>query len=477
MKICSKKDPRETTWTELANEGTRSSSKKRRNPLLTKFVFLFVLVLLLQIPVMFIQNIIWERKDLHDSTVNTIGAEWGRRQRIIAPVFVLKYNVPQIRREEKKINGKLEQVSVTEYVPHSLAILPDHLEAIVEIKDDIRKRGIYQATVYNANIKMKGFFSKRNFPESDFSSYVSFGLSDTKGILKINKFEIDSFHDLKLNPGTEAAPLFASGISTQIPTMELPDKIPFEIDMDFRGSNQIALLPIAETNHFVIRSPWKSPSFGGILPSERQMSDHGFEATWEISHLVRNYPQAIPTDATYSDFSSESASYDAYPAMDIDEESVAKVSLFNSVTNYTQITRATKYGILFIMLSLIVVYIFEIASKRAAHYIQYGVVAFSLALFYLLLLSLSEHLDFKLAYALSSLAIILPNSLYLASITQKKKFGCAMGIFLAALYAILFSILQMEQYALLTGTLLVVGMLYIVMYLTKKADIFEEIQK
>ena len=128
------------------------------------------------------------------------------------------------------------------------------------------------------------------------------------------------------------------------------------------------------------------------------------------------------------------------------------------------------------MMSLVVVYIFEVVSKKAAHYVQYGVVGFSLVIFYLLLLSLSEHIGFEWAYLVSSLAIVIPNSMYVTSMTSNKKFGIGMFIFLSGIYAILFSILRMEQYALLTGSLLILAVLYAVMYLTKKADIFQSLE-
>ena len=128
-------------------------------------------------------------------------------------------------------------------------------------------------------------------------------------------------------------------------------------------------------------------------------------------------------------------------------------------------------------MTLVIVYIFEIASKKAAHYIQYAVVGASLVIFYLLLLSFSEHISFEWAYLISSLAIVIPNSLYITSLTANKKFGVGMFLFLSGVYAILFSILRMEQYALLTGTLLILAILYVIMYITKKVEIFQAIDE
>ena len=360
------------------------------------------------------------------------------------------------------------------------------------MKDELRHRGIYNATVYTANIKLTGYFSPKDFPDkNDMVAYLSIGLSDTKALVKVNKFKLGNVEkDLEAMSGTMANPLFTSGISGQIGPeydgMMKEDKIPFEIDIDIRGSRKISILPLGKKNNFDIKSNWKSPSFSGVLPTERNIDDNGFTAKWEISNLIRDYPQVLDINQdVYYDFKDSYSEADLevyrdseeYEYYNSDDSKIVKVLLYNSVTDYTQIYRACNYGFLFILMSLVIVYIFEIVSKKVAHYVQYIVVGFSLVMFYLLLLSLSEHLGFEMAYLVASLAIVIPNSLYIASMTDNKKFGIGMFIFLSGIYAILFSILRMEQYALLTGTLLILAVLYVVMYLTKKADIFFKLEE
>ena len=360
------------------------------------------------------------------------------------------------------------------------------------MKDELRHRGIYNATVYTANIKLTGYFSSKDFPDkNDMIAYLSIGLSDTKALVKVNKFKLGNVEkDLEAMSGTMANPLFTSGISGQIGPeydgMMKEDKIPFEIDIDIRGSRKISILPLGKKNNFDIKSNWKSPSFSGVLPTERNIDDNGFTAKWEISNLIRDYPQVLDINQdVYDDFKDSYSEADLevyrdseeYEYYNSDDSKIVKVLLYNSVTDYTQIYRACNYGFLFILMSLVIVYIFEIVSKKVAHYVQYIVVGFSLVMFYLLLLSLSEHLGFEMAYLVASLAIVIPNSLYIASMTDNKKFGIGMFIFLSGIYAILFSILRMEQYALLTGTLLILAVLYVVMYLTKKADIFFKLEE
>mgnify|MGYP000870567391 CR=1 FL=1 len=462
-------------------------ARRTVSPVMKKIAFLFIFVLVLLIPLKLIKNLIDDRGRLYNQTITNIGNEWGKSQKIIAPVITISYTDTGINKKDSVNNTKAVAVVPVE---RKFAILPEELNATIEMKDEVRQRGIYNATVYNANMKLTGYFSSKDFPEDkEVQAALSIGLSDTKALVKINKLKIgDIEQDLEAMSGTMATPLITNGISGQLGpehnSIMDKEKIPFEIDIDFRGSRDISILPLGKKNHFEIKSNWKSPSFSGVLPTERTIDENGFLAKWEVSNLIRNYPQIIDVNEDkYSDFYDEyydysSENYSTYGNYSNDDgNTIVKVALFDSITSYTQIYRACNYGILFIGMSLVVVYIFEVVSKKAAHYVQYGVVGFSLVIFYLLLLSLSEHIGFEWSYLISSLAIVIPNSMYITSMTSNKKFGIGMFIFLSGIYAILFSILRMEQYALLTGSLLILAVLYAVMYLTKKADVFQTLEE
>ena len=461
-------------------------ARRRVSPVTKKIIFLFVFTILLWIPLILIGNLINDRGKLYKQTITNIGNEWGKSQKIIAPVITISYTDTSINNKDSVSNASNTKAVAVVPVERKFAILPEELNATIEMKDEVRQRGIYNATVYNANVKLKGYFSAKVLKEDrKVLGCISIGLTDTKALIKINKFKIGDM-DLEAMSGTMAAPLITNGISGQLGpehnnTMN-KEKIPFEIDIDFRGSRDISILPLGKKNHFEIKSNWKSPSFSGVLPTERTIDNNGFSAVWEVSNLIRNYPQIIDiNNDQFSDFYQDGVVYNEYDdettySDNNDENTIVKVALFDSVTSYTQIYRACNYGILFIGMSLVVVFIFEVVSKKAAHYVQYGVVGFSLVIFYLLLLSLSEHIGFEWSYLVSSLAIVIPNSLYITSMTASKKFGIGMFIFLSGIYAILFSILRMEQYALLTGSLLILAVLYAVMYLTKKADIFQSLE-
>ena len=292
-------------------------ARRTVSPVMKKIIFLFIFVLLLLIPLLFVGKLISDRGRLFNQTVTDIGNEWGRSQKIIAPVITISYTDTSINNKDIASNTSNTKAVAVVPVERKFAILPEELNATIEMKDEVRQRGIYNVTVYNANVKLKGYFSAKDFPEDKkVLGCVSIGLTDTKALIKINKFKIGDM-DLEAMSGTMATPLITNGISGQLGpehnnTMN-KEKIPFEIDIDFRGSRDISILPLGKKNHFEIKSNWKSPSFLGVLPTERTIDENGFSAKWEVSNLIRNYPQIIDIDNDrFSDFYQDGLVYNEY---------------------------------------------------------------------------------------------------------------------------------------------------------------------
>ncbi len=439
--------------------------KTTGNPILKKALFLFFFSLLLQIPLMFVNGVVHERNYLYDSTIKNIGREWGETQTIAGPVIIIPYTEEYYEREytvDKQ--GKETEIIKSKKRKNSVIVLPEKLDANVDLKEEVRKRGIYKSMVYTGELKIKGNFSKvlSNIPINAVVDYneisISLGITDIKALLKIEKFNFNG-NEIELESGTGLVRPFqiSKGISGKLNMKnETLTEIPFDIELVFRGSEGITLLPMGKENSFFIKSAWENPSFYGMLPRERVINENGFTANWNISHLTRNYKQYF--------LASESNTIDL-------SEAQAGVALYNGITHYRQVIRAAKYGVLFIMMSLLAVYLFEISGKKETHYVQYGIVGFSLVMFYLLLLSLAEHINFITAYGIAAAAVIIPVSLYIASVTKNIKYGMGMLVLLIGIYSILFSILKMEDYALLTGTLLIMGVLYLLMYITKNMEI------
>ena len=432
-------------------------SLKDNNSLVKKIGFLFVLAVLLQIPMFFIHRIIDDRGYSYNNMVEEIGNEWGRKQTIGGVFLVIPYSDKQIEYDDS--GKKIEKSVVKDYI-----ILPDKLNAKVNLKDEVRERGIYKTTVYNGDIILEGEFPKliNVLPDNNIYPYnigIGIGITDTKSLMKVEEMKVEG-KDIKLESGTgiKQYPL-NTGVSGRIyENLLQKDKIHFSIKFSLRGNGGIEVLPFGRENHFEVKSTWKAPKFYGILPSTKVIDENGFKAEWEVSCFVRNYKQDF-VDGYYSDIS----------------EGKIGVDLYEGVTHYRQVMRAVKYSMLFIILSLFVVYIFEVTSKRFTHYVQYGVVGFSLTMFYLVLLSMSEYFSFNLAYIIAALMVVIPNSLYIKAVTKNSKYGVGMLAFLSGIYAVLYSILKMEQYALITGTILLMTVLYVMMYITRNIETSEEV--
>ena len=431
-------------------------SLKDNNSLVKKIGFLFVLAILLQIPMFFIHRIIDDRGYSYNNMVEEIGNEWGRKQTIGGVFLTIPFDDSETYYDNSGKEAKRKVVK-------NLVILPDDLKVKVYLKDEVRERGIYKTTVYNGDIILEGSFPsiRKSVPANIFPYNIGIGLgiTDTKSIMKVEEFIVEG-ENIELESGTGVA---QQGINTGISgtirqNLNQKEKINFSVKLSLRGNEGINILPFGRNNHFEVSSPWKAPKFYGILPSTKVIDENGFKAEWEVSSFVRNYKQEF-VDGYYSDIT----------------EGKIGVDLYEGVTHYRQVMRAVKYSMLFIMLSLFVVYIFEVTSKRFTHYVQYGVVGFSLTMFYLVLLSMSEYFSFNLAYIIATLMVVIPNSLYIKAVTKNSKYGVGMLAFLSGIYAVLYSILKMEQYALITGTLLLMTVLYVMMYITRNIETSEEV--
>ena len=132
------------------------------------------------------------------------------------------------------------------------------------------------------------------------------------------------------------------------------------------------------------------------------------------------------------------------------------VSLVQPVDHYQLNERAAKYALLFIGLTFISFFMFELLKGLRVHPIQYALVGMGLAIFYLVLLALTEHLGFGWAYLVAALASVLLNGFYLSHVLGGPKQGIGFAALLGLVYAILYSLLQAEEIALLLGALLLV---------------------
>lgn len=461
------------------NSLDRIASRMGRFSVIFKVSFIAVLLLLLLIPLAMIQSLVGEREDRRNDAEREIFSSWGGEQTLAGPFLT----VPYIEYSLDSKGKRLETVRYARFLPESLSF-------DVEAEPQTRFRGIYDATVYTAKVKAGGAFRRPGFGGWRISSeavlwnaaFVSMELPDMRALQervvlswgsRKSAFETaaTSIGVFGSESPAAAAWLSESGeyaaavrgqsgeLRAPAPGLELhgaEDTIPFSFDLVLRGGGFLGFMPLGGETSVRLRSPWQSPSFtGSFLPATRSISDKGFEASWNILSIARIYPQRwLPGEIDAGSL----------------KGSIFGVNLMNTVDSYMKVTRAAKYGILFLILPFLTLFLFEVYSGRKIHPLQYIFVGFAECIFYLLLLSLSEHISFWPAYLAASAASTGLITVYTCAIARGWKRGIAILPVLSAAYVFLALVLQSEDYALLVGSLGIFLILAAVMMLTRKLD-------
>jgi len=292
------------------------------------------------------------------------------------------------------------------------------------------------------------------------------GISDVSGlkeaaVLKLNgQMEVPFLPSLGI-PGAQLsgihAKLPALGPAAQQPaTGEPTPAFTFQLDLVLAGSLSLEFAPAARESRLAMSSDWRDPSFSGaFLPTERSLSATGFTAAWTIPHLARSVPQAW----SLSD-----------QGIDRFRPYYFGVSLFQPVGFYDLVMRAVKYDVLFVALAFMAVFVLELSSRERVHPVQYLFVGMALTFFYVLLLSLAEHIGFAVAYLAAAAATGGMLAVYVAKSLRSRNQGLLMAAVFAALYGLLYLILRLEDYALLAGALVGFLTLTIVMFATLHVD-------
>ncbi len=422
-----------------------------RNSAIIKMAVIAVLSILLLIPVVMISSLVMERKVRQNEALEEVSSKWGLEQQIAGPILTVPYTTFDLNRENERINVSKK----------SVCFLPSKLEMDATIVPEIRYRGLFKVPVYRSDLDIRGYFDPpviaSNNPNIEIDwegASVTMGLSDMRGIAEPVVFGWNGAI-LTCEPGVSVDNILKSGITVNKvingPAPEL--KYEFDINLALNGSKRLSLTPLGKETSAKVTSTWKNPSFdGAFLPTERNISDQGFSASWKVLELNRNYPQTW-IDKKY----------------DIDGSAFG-VSLMFPVDNYLLTERSMKYAILFIALTFMTFFFIEIIHKKRVHPVQYILIGFGLILFYLLLLSLSEHIGFNFSYLAASLGIIVMVTGYSSSILKSRKLLLLMTFVLVILYGFLFILLQMEELTLLIGSIALFIILSLVMYLSRKID-------
>jgi len=423
-----------------------------------RLITMGILILLLLIPVSMVEGLIREREARQREAIEEVSSKWGEEQTVTGLVLTVPYKTYSKVFEGEKTD-KFKLVESREYAH----FLPDELIVNGDISPEVRYRGIYEVIVYNSKIKLTGKFATPDFEEWKIENpniiwedaFISLGLSDLRSIqenISINWNDKNYF----FNPGVESNDVIQNGISARIQMQNidsLKTKTEFSLDLNFNGSSSLNFVPLGKLTKVAINSKWKNPSFtGAFLPDEREITTDGFSAHWKVLHLNRPYPQNF-----------RGAVQGIY-------ESSFGVNLIVPVDEYQKSTRSAKYAVMFITLTFLIFFFVQILNGVKIHPIQYIIVGLALCVFYTLLIALSEHIAFKYSYFISSIAIIALITLYAKSIFHNKKLTTLIALILTVLYLFIFSIIQMEDYALLMGSIGLFIVLATIMYLSRKID-------
>ncbi len=425
-----------------------------KNSLTLRLVTIGFLVLIMLIPISFINDLITERQVRRDEAVNEISSKWGTEQTVSGPVMTVPYKYyTRVYNEETKTYTAVETRELAHF-------LPEKLEISSKIIPSLRRRGIYEAMLYNADITIKGYFKKPDVKAlySDANAllketFITVGLTDLRNVEKVDLSFADKSYEF--NPGTEAVALIPSGISTPVDVETSSDttKLYFSYTLKFNGSSGLFFVPLGKETYVDMTSPGQNPSFdGAFLPKTRNIDKNGFTANWQISNLNRNFQQAftgVPEGIAPSTFG---------------------VRLLIGVDEYQKNTRASKYAILFIMLTFMTFFFVQTINHIHIHPIQYLLVGLALVVFYILLISISEHLSFTYAYLIASLAIILQISLYVKSMFKHNLLTLVTALILVVLYAFIFVIIQLQDFSLLVGSVGLFAVLAAAMYFSRNID-------
>ncbi|HEY9114004.1 MAG TPA: cell envelope integrity protein CreD [Bacteroidales bacterium] len=426
--------------------------ERTKKSLTTKGLIISALIFLLLIPTFFINNLVYERQSRQEEAFTEISSKWAQAQTIAGPIVTIPYF--EFFRET---NGTIQKTK--KYIH----ILPEKLTITGKITPEKRYRGIYETVVYTSELDFTGNFQNLNqeisgIPTENMlldQASISMGISDLRGI-QDNVSIIWNNESHYFNSGVESDDIYKSGISTRLIFDEADSlyfKYNFSVKMNLRGSQYLNFIPVGKETNVILSSDWNSPSFdGAFLPDSREVQSSGFSAYWKILHLNRNFPQMWVNSAFSVD------------------DSAFGVNLILPVDIYTKTDRSIKYAILFIALTFLIFFFLELINNKPIHPLQYILVGFALCIFYILLLSISEHIHFNLAYLISSIMTIGLISWYSAGILKDKKLAALVGGNLIILYGFIFTIIQLEDMALLVGSLGLFLILAVVMYFSRKID-------
>lgn len=446
-----------------------------RFPLLSKALAVAVVLLMLMAGLGAVSGLVAEREGRLREAERSVADSLASRQTVVGPVLHSRCTERWVVEQGEGRDRK----SVTEQREFTLSAVPQLLQVEASAAAEARYRGIFKVNGYTLKARLQAAWTAppalkpvAQHPGSTLACeapvlFVAVG--DARGI-RLARVSVDGAA-LAVAPGTRHA-AHPRGFHVELPPGRVEaGPMRAEVTLELAGTGDIAWVPAAEHTELALKSDWPHPSFEGrFLPTEREVGDQGFSARWQVSALASSAPQDLLAGAAVcGELQGEAAAAAPMSARGRCVETFG-VSFIDPVGAYRLSDRATKYGLLFIALTFIGVGLVEVLQRLRVHPIQYGLVGAALVVFFLLLASLTEHLPFGWAYAIAAAACTVLLSFYGSFVLHGWRPGLWFGAGVGALYATLYLLLQMEQSALVLGSVLLFGVLSVVMVATRHID-------
>ena len=453
----------------VSNRGIDMKSLK----LLLRFLTIGGLVLLLLIPLMMIRGTIQEREAYRHQAVERVIEGTAGKQRVTGPIRVVPWT--EVRRTEWQDDKGVKRYRDDKTSGHLLQ-MPKTLEVTGRLAPSERAVGLYKVRVYEWHADLAATFDPllpgpSTGAERQYGTpYLVFGMSDVRGVAGTPELTVDGAK-LPLKSGTGYLGARLDGIHAELPAVAAGRVAGQRVAMKllFKGTESLSVVPLGDNNDIRIKSSWPHPKFEGYSPSS-EVSGSGFNATWKISSLASNAQKQLLGDDGCASQTDRIVDGRVLAAPLNGTVDALQVSLVDPIDVYTQADRASKYGILFVVLTFVGFALFELIKRLPIHPLQYLLVGLALAIFFLLLLSLSEHIAFWKAYLVSAAACIGLQFVYLSGVLQSWARAAGFAAMLTSLYGVLYGLLVSEDNALLMGSLLLFGILAAIMWVTRKVD-------
>ena len=407
-----------------------------------RFIGVAVLIAVSMIPLALVSCVVDDRQRYRDVAIGDIAAAWGGQQRIAGPMLLIPVDDDESEGGEESF----------------VAIMPQRLDVSIATHHEPRRRGIFETPVFDAEITAEGTFAPLDLEQlrTRFGALrvdlatLAIGVSDPHGIRDASFLWEGDAVALSAISGREG-PIHGGLAGAVVDGPELGGA--FALQMNLRWTERLSVVPVGDASSVAMRSTWPHPSFDGrLLPDAHDITPEGFGSSWTTRDLARGFPGVMRVSSSQGDyFRDKDLGFSAFEPVDL----------------YGSVERSIKYGVLFVVLTMVSVLCLELATGMRFHFVQYGVTSVALVLFFLTLLALAEHVGFTLGYVAAALILTGMIGWYAYGSTGSRQVALASFGSLAILYAVLYTLLRLESFALLVGTVVLLGALAMLMRVTR----------